>query len=196
MPIVGFLDFADWVLYDEVRLSPGGTARRQMFATPVGQADYVYAHSPDSFVCWHSFVKNYLHTNSHCPGMLDPPCSMKVTRLNVLFLTHRPLRIFETSAYRNVWIEFSVNRRTYWASPAWQCASPFALFDTPKDEIANLKERYGIAWESIGASFDAHPVEIHAGEYFTVRVDVIEPGIEEELACHVYLDGIEARASQ
>ena len=202
-PIVGNLELCDWVVYDEVTFAPGGALTRQMFSIPVGQNELELAYpvqlktlecpDPRGSKLWKSYVKQFLHTNSLLPGMLDT-CSMKISRLNVLFLTNsRPLRIFETSAYRKTYVELSINRKTYWASPAWQCASPFALFDTPKEEIAALGEKYGVAWKQIGASFDNHPLEIREQEYFTVRVQMYEQP-EEELSCHVYLDGVETRA--
>lgn len=189
-PIVGWKEFCDWVLYDEVRFGPSLPLTRQLFSIPVGQTEY----HPQADVQWESYVKTFLHTNSLMAGMLDSPCEMQVSRLNVLFLTRdRPLRIFETSAYRNTTVQLAINRKIYWESPAWQCASPFALFDTPKEEIVRLGEKYGIDWKQIGASFDFHPLTINVQEYFTVRVQMSEDP-EEELFCHVYLDGIEGRA--
>lgn len=201
--ITGILELADWVVYDETTFAPGDLdfdrgLTRNLFQIPVGQHE-VHSHrripgETQGQNHWRLYIKNFLRTNMLQAGMLDSPCSMVVRRLNVLFLNDdRPLRLFETSAYRNTTLEFSINRKIYWASPAWQCASPFALFDTPKQEIAAMKEKYGIDWEKVGASFDENPLTIHTQEYFTVRVQMDrEP--EERLSCHVYLDGIEARA--
>jgi len=199
MPIVGYLEKRRWIAFDETRFEPGTNSRRRhLFQIPLGQNDYDMRAT-----------KQLINTNSLQAGMLDPPKSMLVWRLNVLFLNQeRPLRLFETSAYRHMLIQFKINRKIYWESPAWQCASPFALFDTPETEIPKMKERYGIEWHRVGANFQCldAPVEtkfpdhqakdglvIFCQECFEVRADWFGKDFEEPLDLHVYLEGVLSR---
>jgi hypothetical protein len=194
-PIVGYLKKTKWVVFDETHFEKGSDVRqRHLFQIPLGQTDYDRAR-----------YKQTINTSMLMSGMLDIQCTMLVTRLNVLFLnSERPLRLYETDAYRHMCIQFSINRKTYWETPAWQCASPFALFDTPEKEIPLLKENYGVAWDKIGANFadlgtPEDPVfpdhqakrglVIFSQECFEVRATWFGPPFKESLDMHVYLDG-------
>jgi hypothetical protein len=134
-------------------------------------------------------LKSFLKTNQLIPGALPPPLVFRVDRLNALFLTkdRRPLRIYETALYTRAYINFSIMQKLYWESPAWQCASPFALFDTPKDEIPELKKLYGIEWSKVGASFEK-PLLIPMQTAFAVRVEMMWP-LEETVHLAIHLDG-------
>jgi hypothetical protein len=190
------MELVDSCLYDETTFRPDEERfTRSMFAIPVGQReDWYYDDSLRNTPV--KPLKSFLKTNQLIPGMLPVPHVFRVDRLNALFLTEdrRPLRIYETSLYARTLISFSIMQKSYWDSPAWQCASPFALFDTPKDEIVALKAKYGIEWAQIGASFEKHPLLIPMQACFQVRAELMWP-LEESVHLAVHLDGELERAA-
>jgi hypothetical protein len=180
------MELVDSCLYDETTFRPDDERfSRSLFMIPVGQEEN-YAPIERRY---NRPLKTFLKTNQLIPGALPAPLNFRVDRLNALFLTEdrRPLRIYETSLYARTLISFSIMQKSYWDSPAWQCASPFALFDTPQDEIAEIKKLYGIEWSKIGASFEK-PLFIPTQACFQVRAEIMWP-IEEPVHLAVHLDG-------
>jgi hypothetical protein len=181
-PCTGVIEVSECSIYDETLFHPDQKPRwvRSLFTLPVGSSDWTRRKD--------LFTKSFLQTNLVQAAVLDAPKSFVIRRLNALFLTEdRPLRIFETSAYRNTLISLRINMKNLWEGPAWMCASPLALFDSPAEEITEMKDRYGIEWPKVGASFPAG-IEIRQQESFIVNAD-FQGEIEEPISLAVYLDG-------
>jgi hypothetical protein len=201
VPITGILEVVSQCLYDTVQISEKPMSQDyHFFALPVGMHDH-NAESGD--------YKQWLHTNTVQCGQLPAPCRFNAMRLNALFILEgNPLRIYETDLYAKTEIRFSVSQKSYWAGPAWLCASPFALFDTPKDELPRLREAYGIRWENIGANLGIchfklggpeeqyDGVQIGMQENFSVTARVYRETAAPALTLAIHLDGIEARSAQ
>ena len=207
--LAGIFDVTPFCLYDSVQLSAG--SRCELFQRPLGvdNADLVYTES--------GWFTRWLRTNMFESGRLSNPQEFVVKRLNVLFLrAGRPLRLFETDLYGKTAIDFRVNAKSYWQSPAWQCASPFAIFETPVEELAGLKAKYGLDWQHVGANFtrsanDRDPQPYRHGfpnvweettglllmcqEPFIVSADVAGD-VEQGLELVAHLDGVIARPVQ
>lgn len=168
-PIIpGILEVTAWCLYDQVALpvesQPYETVR-QFFVIPVGQLSY----SPELQ------TKYFLHTNMVQAATLPAPQRLVARRLNALFFQDdKPLRLDQTPLYARTQIDFDINRKNYWTSPAWLCASPFALFGTPKDELPRLKENYGIEWERVAGALMSNP-----GKEGDERVDGVYIGVQD-----------------
>lgn len=177
------LELVDSCLYDEVTINPGDRNPIGLFCVPVFNYD---PRQPTS----HEW-KQYYRTNMLQCGMLPAPERFCIHRLNVCFLTDRPLRLYESPLYRYSFVHLSILRKMYWESPAWQCASPFALFNSPQDEIANMKTRYGIEWSRVGATFEDLVIDKQMS--FAVRIDLAIP-IESPVTVAVHLDGVSTRA--
>ena len=140
--------------------------------------------------------------------MNPTPIRFTATRLNALFIENdRPLRIWETDLYCKTEITFEIAQKRYWQGPAWQCASPFALFGAPKIEIARLYTDYGVEWERVGGNLGVCHIEkpfetrreyyegitIEAQNYFHVRAAVYDMGPRTNLQLAVHIDGTTAR---
>ena len=196
MPIIqDVLELVSQCLYDQIDVGdPRHSRSYHLFQCPVGQRDG-------------NQIKTFLQTGQFLPGQLPAPQKFLATRLNALFLWDgKPLRLYETDLYAHTEIGFSIMDKTYWRGPAWLCASPFALFGTPKEETLRLKADYGIEWEKVGATLKTvaaripgyeSPEEISDGILietqvpFQVRADIYTDSHQAQLAFHI--DGVLAR---
>lgn len=174
----GLAEVIDWSLYDETCFSPADEyLSRTFFSMPVG----FYERSVDRY-------KSFIKTNMAMCGMVPMPNSFVISRLNIAFLNDfRVLRLHECELYRHMAVTLVIGNRIMYECPAWQCVSPFALFDSPKQELATVKEEYGADWNKIGAVFDP-PFQIRTQEYFTVKTELDRP-VREKIWCACHLDG-------
>lgn len=146
----------------------------------------------DVWRCW------YLYTNVKEKPPIPSYQKFLITRVNALFFKDgKPLRLYETDLYSLTEIEFWINAKPYWQSPAWRCASPFALFDTPKVEISRMKDKYGIEWDQVGGSVTGKDVDgllIEKAEMFGVNAHVhCAVSQIEGVTLAIHLDGPLAR---
>lgn len=194
MPIMqGVLELVSQCLYDQIDVGDPTPRSYHLFQCPIGQRDG-------------NQIKTFLQTGQLLPGQLCAPQKFLATRINALFLGGgKPLRLYETDLYAHTEIGFSIMDKTYWRGPAWLCASPFALFGTPKEEIPRLKADYGIEWEKVGATLKTVDARIPGYESpeeisgilietqapFQVRADIYTDSHRAQLAFHI--DGILAR---
>ena len=141
MPIIsGILELIPQCLYDQITVGPTNS-HYHLFRDPIGTCEA----SSDR-------IKTFLQTNQYLPAMLPAPHKFLATRLNALFLRDgKPVLLSETNLYGQTDILFSIMEKSYWRGPAWLCASPFAIFGVPKDQIPRLKPDFGIEWEKLGA---------------------------------------------
>ena len=181
-------------LYDQLQIS-GEPARRTLtfFSWPVGMGNP---------------IKTFLHTNQLQSSQLPTPQVFQATRLNALFLRDgKPLGLHETGLYGKTHIEFVVAQKIYWSGPAWLCASPFALFATPKEDIPTLKETHGIEWDRVGAYLGDQVfrrddpncrytgILIEYGAPFYVRGNVYSD-VNEQVDLAIHIDGTIERPVQ
>lgn len=195
------VEIVQWTLYDQQEV-PLGTSVDQpihFFRDPWAIEFREGEHGKQRY-----YVSPFLRTN-----LFDQPIGTKLgqtfmlSRVNALFLRNDlPLPIWESQLYARTVIEFTINQKVYWEGPAWMCASPFALFGTPREELPRLKERYGIEWEKIGATFQTHDppedydfVSIGTAQIFGVRATV-ERNDDPSVVLAVHLDGPLARPIQ
>lgn len=191
-------------LYDTVHIQKVPLRTRYaLFCMPVGCID------PNERLPGADY-KTFLRTSQTMCGQLEMPVKFLASRINVLFIkNNRPLRIWETDLYCKTEICFTISQKIYWEGPAWQCASPFALFGIPFVEIPKLKEKYGVEWERVGGNlgvltverpFDDErrreyyePLVIEPGQSFTVRAGVYDIGPHKNLQLAVCIDGVKRR---
>jgi hypothetical protein len=193
MVVAGIVELVQQCLYDQIPLGRQASRRYPFFQVPVGQTQA-------------DQIKTFLQTSQLMAAMLPPPTGFIATRLNALFLRDGvPVPLSGTRLYGKTLVSFSVNRKLYWEGPAWLCASPFALFTTPKDAIPRLKEDFGIEWECVGATLqpilnDANLEDVQKGgvgirknESFEVTAN-IDADYFEGLDLAIHIDGVQMRA--
>ena len=197
-PRIGLLELVQWTLYDEAPLEPsphaGYETVQRFFLTTIGQRE------PAA-----DYTKDFFHTNLYQAGMLEAPKRMILRRLNALFFQDGvPLRLHDTDLYSRAVISLQIMQKIYKQGPAWTCASPFALFGVPSEEIPRLKERYGIEWEQVSGSLALEPGDLGPSaardqvavgglvlwchDYFTVEARIAGP-IPKGITLAIHLDG-------
>lgn len=201
-PIVaGIMELSNWTLYDQQHVPVGaslpgdGGIWMRFFERPWAQG------YRDGKKEWGS---PYLRTNSHEALKLPAPQRLVVFRVNAMFLWRDiVLPVSESQLYGRTVIQFSINRKIYWESPAWMCASPLAIFTTPKDAIARVEKETGIAWHQFGAQF-GHDLQegenklpsggllIDYTQNFEVEAS-IEKNDDPDVVLAIHLDGPIAR---
>ena len=182
-------------LYDSCELpetTKPGVSRYLLFCKPLGKDP-----QKDLAITTDGWFTRWLRTNMLEANTLPAPHEFIVKRLNLLFLQDgRPLRLHETDLYGKSAVRFLVNQKSYWESPALQCASPLAVFEVPKEHISSE------LWKSFGAVFErpqkwagapCEGIYLSWQEFFSVDVDIAGP-IPEKAQLAVHLDGPLARA--
>jgi hypothetical protein len=184
-------------LHDTIDLPSGFQNERfQFFCKPIGMdhADRVYTKD--------GWFTRWLRTNMLLSKTLPTPREFLVKRLNVMFLhAGKPLRIYDTNLYGRTSIDFQINQKRYWQSPAWKCANPLAVFGTEK-EISEFAERWlGATFN--GATFNREvlwngKIKIDGlflswQEHFCVEADICAD-IPADTQLVVDLDGVGSRA--
>jgi len=195
------VELLNWTLYDQQHV-PVGASLPGDGGIPVRFFDRPWAQEyRDGKMEWGS---PYLRTNSYQALMLPAPQKLIVFRLNAMFLRRdMVLPISESQLYGRTVIRFSINRKIYWESPAWMCASPLAIFTTPKEAIPRLEKETGIAWHQFGAQFGLQTQEgeakipaggllIETQESFEVTA-YVEKNDDPDVVLAVHLDGPRAR---
>jgi hypothetical protein len=199
--ITGILEVVQWALYDQQPVPVGTSIDRPVelftgpWATEIREGRSVYTCP-------------YLRTN-----LIEQPIGRHgqkfvIERLNALFLRDGVPLPISSPLYGRTLIRFSINQKAYWEGPAWLCASPFALFSFPAEELPKLKESFGIEWRKVGASFVSgsdrgwigpgesiaplNGILIETADQFSVEAS-IENNTDPDVILAIYLDGPLAR---
>jgi len=195
--MAGVVELSNWTLYDQQHVPVGASVEPHLrfFARPWAQE---YRDGKIEWAC------PYLRTNSFEALRLPAPQRLIVFRVNAMFLRRDlVLPLSESQLYGRTVIQFLINDKTYWESPAWMCASPFAIFTTPKEAIPRIEQETGIAWRHVGAQFGPQVQEgeeklpsggllIDYAQTFEVRA-YVEKNDDPDVVLAVHLDGPLAR---
>jgi hypothetical protein len=191
--IANIMELVPRTLYDSIKLP--------MVDSPI-QTSITFFNDP-----WHVDVTSrkgyddgwrctYLHSNVPEQPLGKYGQQFLIQRINTLFLQDGiPLLIDRTDLYAKTKISFLVNGKMYAESLAILCPSPFALFGTPKEDLAFLERKYGIPWHKVpgtllGESFDGDVdgVLINKAEMFEVNT-IVNGSIPAGIELVIHLDG-------
>jgi hypothetical protein len=179
----GLMELLEWTLYDQVPLEEKEYGQQKiLFQLPLGA--YEVNAEP-------SYTKEYLHTNLYQAAQIEAPNKLILRRFNILFFRNGlPLRVYESDLYARTAVDFAIMHKTYRHGPAWSCASPLALFDTPRAELPRLEAIYGIKWENLtGSLIGDIPTEQQANAEYLRTTGGVVIGCQEPFQVTVRVEG-------
>ena len=170
-PIQGWMEVIDQPIYDTLHtLAPRSRKRRDreaLFVVPYGMM-----HETKTGLR----VKTFEDTNMLISAALDAPKTFRVKHIRCALLGRR-LFPCDSRYYRDLWLEFEINRRTMWQGPGWRCVDPAATMINPTSWLALENSDRAELVSLLRRPLDP-PIEIRAHECFSVTATFGEAWFE------------------